>query len=388
MKVGVVGCGIFGLAAALELRQRGHEVTAFDQGPVPFEKAASTDTSKTIRRVYGDRADYVELVERAEPRWRAWQAQTGTDFYQPVGYIYVVRNFQPGTRTYDAWRMFEGTRDEVRLVELAEARERFPQFAFHDGDVVLHDAWGGYLASARAVEAVASLARAEGVAIREGAKVEAVEESSAGVRVRFARPRGDGVALVQGVETGGDASFDKVVVATGVWIGRFVPAIGVAIRVTREYMAFFQPPDPARYAPGPMPVFSIESDVKGWYGHPLRHEGWVKVANDLRGPVVDPDADRDGSAAYEALARAFVRERIPGLADAPIVGSRSCLYDNTPDHDFVVDWAPGSSRVLVAGGGSGHGFKFGGSIGPVIADALEGRENPLGRAFLIGRRFG
>src|SRR5204862_5153 len=109
--------------------------------------------------------------------------------------------------------------------------------------------------------------------------------------------------------------------------------------------------------------------------------GWVKVANALRGRIADPDSDRDGSAAYEAQARAFVRERLPGLAEAPILGSRSCLYDNTPDHDFVVDWAPGSSRVLVAGGGSGHGFKFGGSIGPVIADALEEKENALGAAF-------
>jgi glycine/D-amino acid oxidase-like deaminating enzyme len=43
--------------------------------------------------------------------------------------------------------------------------------------------------------------------------------------------------------------------------------------------------------------------------------------------------------------------------------------------------------VLVAGGGSGHGFKFGGSIGPVIADALEGKENALGAPFKLGDRF-
>lgn len=364
----MVGCGIFGLAAALELRQRGHQVTAFEQGTVPFEKAASTDTSKTIRRVYGNRADYVELAERAAPRWLAWQATTGGDFFQQVGYFYVTRDWGPGKRTYDAWTLLGG-RPEVRLLELADARKAFPKFAFHDGDTVLHDRWGGYLASAKAVETVALLARAEGVEIRDETKVLDVQDG----RVRL---------------DGDTATFDRVVLAAGVWVGRFVPKIGAGVCVTREYMAFFQPPD-GSYAPSVAnPAYSIESDVKGWYGHPLKAEGWVKVANDLRGPVVEPDSDRDGSAEYEAIARAFVRERIPGLTDAPIVGSRSCLYDNTPDHDFVIDWAPGSERVLVAGGGSGHGFKFGGSIGPVIADALEEKENLLGAAFKLRGRFG
>ena len=43
--------------------------------------------------------------------------------------------------------------------------------------------------------------------------------------------------------------------------------------------------------------------------------------------------------------------------------------------------------MLIAGCGCGHGFKFGGSIGPVIADALEDRENRMGDLFRIGTRF-
>jgi glycine/D-amino acid oxidase-like deaminating enzyme len=369
MNVAVVGCGVFGLAAAIELASRGHRVTAFDQGRVPFEKASSHDTSKTIRRVYGDDATYVELVERAAPTWRDWQERSGVRFFEEVGYIYVVRNFRSGTRVYDAWAMLGGSRPELSLVPLEEARQRFPQFGLRPGDTVLHDRWGGYLASARAVGAMARLASAGGVELREETPVRSVEPG----RVV--------------VDHGGAVAFDRVVVAAGVWIPRLVPSIGLT--PTRQCMAFFEPPESARdrYAPGPMPVFSIESDVTGWYGHPLAHEGWVKVANDLRGEVVDPDSHRQAPPEFLERARAFVAERIPGLADAPIRGSRSCLYENTPDHDFVVDWAPGLDGVLVAGGGSGHGFKFGGAIGPVIADALEERPNRLGERFRIGARF-
>ncbi len=75
------------------------------------------------------------------------------------------------------------------------------------------------------------------------------------------------------------------------------------------------------------------------------------------------------------------------MAEGRVAGGRSCLYTVTPDDHFMVDWAPGRSRVIVAGGGSGHGFKFGGSIGPVIADALEDKHNPLGDRFRLGSRF-
>ena len=39
------------------------------------------------------------------------------------------------------------------------------------------------------------------------------------------------------------------------------------------------------------------------------------------------------------------------------------------------------------GGGSGHGFKFGGSIGAVVADCVEELDNSLGERFRIGDRL-
>jgi glycine/D-amino acid oxidase-like deaminating enzyme len=168
---------------------------------------------------------------------------------------------------------------------------------------------------------------------------------------------------------------------------RLVPTVGRWITPTRQQMVFLAPADPAAYAPGVMPAWGADPEETGWYGHPLLAEGFVKVANDLLGEQVDPDTHREAHPEFVALAREFVAERIPGLAGAAVAGSRSCLYESTPDRDLIVDWVPGSSRVLVAGGGSGHGFKFGGAIGPLIADALEDKENPLGAPFKLGERF-
>jgi glycine/D-amino acid oxidase-like deaminating enzyme len=367
VRVGVVGCGAFGLAAALELVGRGHRVVALDRGTVPHPAASSSDVSKTLQRLYAhSAATYVELAERAEPRWRRWQERTGGEpFYHPIGHVVVAGGWAPGQRGYESAALLG-----LPVYGTAEARRRFPQLAVHDDEVVCFDAWGGYLASGRAVAAMAALARADGVELRASAPVRAVEETAGGVRVAL-----DGGALV----------CDRVVVAAGVWIPGLVP--GVPIQATRQCMAFFEPEDAALHRPGPLPVWAFDApDDDGWYGHPLP-DGRVKAADGPLGEPVDPDTHRDASPGFEARARAFVGRRMPGLARGRLVGSRSCLYENTPDGHFLIDWAPGSRRVLVAGGGSGHGFKFGGSLGPVIADALEEKENPLGSLFRVGRRF-
>ena len=60
MNVCIVGAGIFGMAAALELRRRGHEVTLVERGEIPNPEASSTDVSKVIRRTMYPNEIYVE----------------------------------------------------------------------------------------------------------------------------------------------------------------------------------------------------------------------------------------------------------------------------------------------------------------------------------------
>ncbi|MGH9464727.1 MAG: N-methyl-L-tryptophan oxidase, partial [Thermoanaerobaculia bacterium] len=51
---------------------------------------------------------------------------------------------------------------------------------------------------------------------------------------------------------------------------------------------------------------------------------------------------------------------------------KTCLYDLTPDRDFVIDRAPGCAHVFLALGGA-HAFKFASAIGRILADlAVDG----------------
>ena len=62
----------------------------------------------------------------------------------------------------------------------------------------------------------------------------------------------------------------------------------------------------------------------------------------------------------------------PELADAPVVETRVCQYETTPDTHFVIDRHPDFDNVWLVGGGSGHGFKHGPMIGRHVVGRLNG----------------
>ena len=378
MQIGIVGAGIFGVAASLELRSRGHDVTVVERGRVPHPEASSTDVSKAIRRTNYPEETYVELVAQSARQWRAWHERLSQAIYYQTGMIIILRDMGQDSAAVRGWETLkrvsgrEGGEDGAFELTVEEAAARFPQISIRDGDTVLFDPWSGYVRSAQAVSDLAGLASDDGVLIRENAAVREVTESA------------DDTRLVCDDET---LTFDRVIVAAGPWVTSLLPGLLPHIRTTRQQMAFFAPRDSARFDRRIFPMWSAISPTGAWYGFPFLQEGFVKVAEDDKIDEVAPDTERTATGEFLDAARRFVADRIPELAEAELVGGRSCIYTNTPDNHFIIDWAPGFERVLVAGCGCGHGFKFGGSIGPVIADALEERVNPLGELFRIGTRF-
>jgi sarcosine oxidase len=81
--------------------------------------------------------------------------------------------------------------------------------------------------------------------------------------------------------------------------------------------------------------------------------------------------------------RAAAEQVLPGFRPAPVATER-CFYDNTADEDFVIDRL---DRVVVGGGSSGHGFKFGPVWGEALADLAEGKAPAIELArFSLARR--
>jgi sarcosine oxidase len=103
--------------------------------------------------------------------------------------------------------------------------------------------------------------------------------------------------------------------------------------------------------------------------------------------VVDPDeVNRTvGESEIDPL-RAALRPILPTLAAAPLRETNVCLFTNTPDHDFIIDFHPFAPQVLISSPCSGHGFKFASAIGEIQAELLVNGKTEFDLSpFRIGR---
>src|SRR5919201_2048011 len=125
-RVIVVGAGINGVTAAIELKKRGHEVVLVDPGPLPHPLAASTDISKAVRAAYGADEDYTALAERSIEVWRQWNDQFGTPLYHEVGFLFLRRRMlQPGDFEYESFRLLRQRGHQLERMNPARLRQRF-----------------------------------------------------------------------------------------------------------------------------------------------------------------------------------------------------------------------------------------------------------------------
>jgi len=171
---------------------------------------------------------------------------------------------------------------------------------------------------------------------------------------------------------------DAIVFACGPWLGKVFPeVVGERVVPTRQEVYFLGPPAGADvWGPERLPVW-IDFGVRVIYGLPDLAGRGLKVADDTRGERTDPTAmDRRASEDGLARVRRFLAERFPALAAAPLVESRVCQYENSPDGHLILDRHPEAGNVWLAGGGSGHGFKLGPAAGEMLAAAVLGGPAP------------
>jgi glycine/D-amino acid oxidase-like deaminating enzyme len=359
----VVGGGIFGVTAALELRRRGHAVALFDPGPLPHPRAASTDISKVIRMDYGAEDFYWEMMEEAFPLWDEWNARWKRPLYHETGIIFITsRAMAPGGFEYESFTRLRQRGIPVDRLDNRAIRERFPAWnadRYVDG---YFNPRAGWAESGAVVSRLLEEAAAAGVELRAG-------EAFAGLLETGSRV--SGILTAQGERR----AADSVILTAGSWTPRLLPELEGKLWPNGQFVFHFWPPDPQRYQPPQFPVWAADLLTSGWYGFPVGGEGVIKVANHGPGWRVDPREQSEVPPEAEVRFRAFLRESIPSLAEAPLVRTRLCFYCDSFDGDFLIARPPGREGLLVCAGDSGHAFKFAPVLGPLIADALEGKPN-------------
>ena len=356
----VVGAGTFGAALAWRLARDGVAVTLVDQFEPGDARTTSGGESRLIRSGHGADAGYTASARRARTLWRELEAECGEELLVECGLTW----FAHAEDGWEAATMRVLAEQDIPYARLApeDGARLYPSWSPRGLAFLLHEPEAGVLRAQRAVRALARQAEAHGAAV---------------LRARAA-PSGAAVRL----HDGRGLEADAVVWCCGAWLGGLFPAVA-PVSPTRQELYFFAG-GPAWRAHG-VPAF-VDYDA-AIYGTGDLDDLGVKAASDHAGPPLAPDAPLPpATSAGEAEVRAFLAERFPALATAPLASARTCRYELTPDGHFLAAPHPEHPSVWLLGGGSGHGFKHGPAMAERMADALHGRAE-LPARFGLGERI-
>lgn len=361
----ILGGGVFGITSAIELRERGWQVTLLDQGIVPHPDAASTDISKVVRMDYGADEIYTEMAEQALDGWCRWNAAWDRPLYHADGFLVMTRGarMKHGGFEYESYHFLSKRDHELRRVRRDDLRRLHPAWnADRYGDGYFNPN-GGWAESGKVIEKLRNLAFLSGVDLHEGIGFGSLIER---------RSKVVGVKSSDGREW----KADRVLAAAGAWTPFLFPDLQDVMRTTGQPVVHLRPRKPSAFRAPAFPVWGADIGRTGWYGFPADAGGIVKVANHGPGtPVSDPAQTRVVTDAQIAMFREFLRDTFPSLADAKIAGTRQCWYCDTFDGHFWIDHHPRHRGLVIAAGDSGHAFKFAPVLGGLIADVVEKKPN-------------
>jgi monomeric sarcosine oxidase len=360
--VAVVGAGVFGVWTAYHLALRGASVLLLDGYGPGNSRASSGGESRIMRLGYGRDRIYSESAHCSLQQWLqlfSSKADSGREDYQyfrRTGMLWLAREVDDYCQAVLENLQTIGARYEK--LARAELDKRYPQVNFGPVRWAVLENDSGVIMARRAVRAVVDEAIKLGVTFRQ--------------RSVTAVP-GQPIVNSVGLDNEELVFAERFVFACGPWLPKVFPdLLSELIHVTKQEVFFFGPPAGN--------VLFDSSNFPTWidfndqiYGMPNLDERGFKIAIDAHGETFDPDSgERIVSQASIEIVRRYVSERFPMLANAPILETRVCQYENTSSGDFLLDRHPEMENVWLAGGGSGHGFKHGPAVGEYMANLLEG----------------
>ncbi len=343
----VIGGGLHGLSAALNLARGGRKVVILERSWVG--RHASGASAAGVRTLNRDPAEIPIALESME-MWHRIEALVGDHCgFHAHGQLRVAElPEQVAVLERRAAMMAQSGYAHEELIDRAELRGLVPALSPHclaaliarrDGAADPH----------RTLRAFRRAAEAEGVAIHEGAGVTAIERAGADWRLRTPAR---------------DFTVPVMVNAAGAWAGRIAAMLGEAVPLGHKASMMIVT---ERIAPFVKPVISL-------VGRPLSFKqsdaGTLVIGGGLQGSA-DLEAQRS-FVDFRTLAKGAraVTDLFPALASVRIVRSWAGMEAKTEDNLPVIGASPGLPGVFHAFGFSGHGFQLVPVIGAIIADLV------------------
>ncbi|NOT73864.1 MAG: FAD-dependent oxidoreductase [Cyclobacteriaceae bacterium] len=353
----VVGAGAFGGWTALSLLRKGLNVILIDAWGAGNSRSSSGDETRVIRSTYGSNEFYFDLNVRALELWKENEKRWNKKLFYNKGVLWFC--YEEHTPLLDDSIPFARKHKmDYEYLNVQEVNKRYPLIQTNDLHHAYLDPFGGNLNARESCQTVLeAFIKEGGNYIQEFVKPGKIQSSGL-----------DKIILSNGTSLQADA----YLFACGSWMGQMFPEVlGNVITCSKQEVFYLGVPKDQSIDYDSMPVW-IDVDGKDfYYGIPGNSNRGFKIGVDRRGEAFDPTiGERISDPKVLEHARNFISHRFPGLKNAPVIESRVCPYENSPDGNFIFETHPEARNVIFLGGGSGHGFKHGPALGELVTKKL------------------
>jgi sarcosine oxidase len=353
----VVGLGANGSSALYQLSKKGLKVTGIDQFSPPHQRGSSHGQSRIIRQAYYENPLYVPFLREAYKYWDDIEKVSGEKLFIKTGGLMIGKK---DSRLVSGSRLSAETHDiPHEMLGDGDIRKTFPALRPQENDVALLEHEAGILMPELCISTFLKDAEKNGAALCLNERVTAIESDSTGVAVTTDK-------------TIYHAS--RIIVSAGAWLTQFLPGLRLPLIIERQVLYWFKNKDGIKQKliePDTLPVFIWEYEPnKMFYGFPDLGDG-IKIALHHAGERITATTLKQDPRQEEIDEITEITLQFFD-ADLSFNYATTCMYTNTPDEHFIIDFHPHDKNIIIASPCSGHGFKFASGTGKILADMALG----------------
>ena len=350
----IIGLGAMGSAASYYLSKNGVKVLGLDTYEPPHKLGSSHGHTRVIREAYHEGTSYVPIVKRAYELWNELDHEIEDKLILEYGGMYLGDD---GKYLSDAKKSAKKYDIPIKEFSSKEIKEKFNILNPPNNFKGLLENRSGAVFPEKAISNFLSKSINNGSSHNYNEKVIGWEKQS-----KFYK-----------VETDKNNYFaEKLIFSSGAWIKNLVPSLKLPVKIERQVLFWFDPikdKDKFHYSNMPNTGWDLDNGME-FYTQPNIENKGFKVAMHHNGKFIsEDDLNRESNADDLSIVKNFLEEYIP-LANGKLIDSRVCVYTNTPDLDFIIDFYPNDENIIICSPCSGHGFKFTPAIGEICSELV------------------
>lgn len=359
----IVGAGSMGLSAAYQLAKAKRKVLLLDGADAPHDYGSHGGHTRLIRHALGEGLHYVPLALRSQAIWNDIEKYGPDDTFMETGVLTFGLSDSEEVKTAMKAALEFNLNCQI-FTSGKGMNEQWPGLNLPDDFIGIYEPHAGILDANTAIDFFRDKALDLDAQLETDSAVESIEWlDDKHVRVHTETNSYEG---------------EKVILTAGAYTNQLLESLDLklAIQPSRRTVTWFET-DEDLYSADVFPGYIGKVD-QGYdcYGFPSVKGSGMKIGSYNYGhdaDIEDIDFDYGNDAADEGIVRFFLDKYLPQAAAKELEGEVA-LFQMTPDEDFIIDFHPDYSNIIIAAGFAGHGFKFVPAIGEILSQLAQDGE--------------